>query len=140
MFSDRVDEQDTETGQCESSAKFPTTTVTDPQFLSGKEETDEVWPKLSQSHTHCCVHRMSPRLPLQHSCPTPLSFLFGSISPHCELLWKWKLRVIIHNSTHFSITLLFLFAILHSALFLRTVFLFLFCFSGSPTASGDSVY
>ncbi|XP_053506383.1 liprin-beta-1 [Ictalurus furcatus] len=38
---DRGDEEDTGMGQCESSAKSPTTTVTEPLFLTGTEETDE---------------------------------------------------------------------------------------------------
>ncbi|MCJ8743410.1 hypothetical protein PDJAM_G00093650 [Pangasius djambal] len=38
---DRVDEEDTSTGQRESSPKSPTTTVTEPLFLTGTEETDE---------------------------------------------------------------------------------------------------
>ncbi|MCI4389152.1 hypothetical protein PGIGA_G00094610 [Pangasianodon gigas] len=35
------EEEDTSTGQCESSPKSPTTTVTEPIFLTGTEETDE---------------------------------------------------------------------------------------------------
>lgn len=50
MFSDGVDEQDTGTGQCESSPKSTTTTVTELLFPTGTEETDEVWLILSHSH------------------------------------------------------------------------------------------
>ncbi|KAK2832255.1 hypothetical protein Q7C36_015717 [Tachysurus vachellii] len=39
--NDRVDEEDAETGRCESSSKSATTTVTETHFLTGAEETDE---------------------------------------------------------------------------------------------------
>ncbi|GAA6103208.1 liprin-beta-1 isoform X2 [Tachysurus ichikawai] len=39
--NDRVDEEDTETGRCESSSKSATTTVTETHFLTGAGETDE---------------------------------------------------------------------------------------------------
>ncbi|XP_058272743.1 liprin-beta-1 isoform X1 [Hemibagrus wyckioides] len=41
VSSDRGDEEDTEMGQCESSSKSATTTVTESLFLPGAEETDE---------------------------------------------------------------------------------------------------
>lgn len=42
VASDGVEEEDTRKGQCESSPKSPTTTVTELLSLTGTEETDEV--------------------------------------------------------------------------------------------------